>query len=452
MTTFDLEAKAHGSRVLADWAASRPGAQDRMGGTALRNDVTDSREVIKSSDPRVLDLFGIGPSAAGVAVSPESAMRVSAVFACVRTICGMLASMPIKQYERTDRGRNRAEVPDAPYFYLLNEEPTDRFTATSHWERVGINTLQRGDAFTFIGRSNSGTPREFVPMPWAAVRVERVQTATSDRLKYYLQDGMRTWGADQDDMFHFPGFGFDGMRGMSVIQWAARNAAGTAMAMDEYSGRFFAGGAHPSIVLSTEKTMKPETITNLQLAFAAKYSGVDNMHKLPLILTEGLKANELSINAEDAQLLDARKFQVLDIARAYGVPPHLIGETSGSTSWGSGLEQMMRAFILVSLQPHLKRIEQELNRKLFMTSRYFLEFDRDSLIVGDSEAQSKRDRAAIGGPGQGPGYASVDEVRGWKNLPPKGGRCAEVYFPPEKPATTPKEPSSEDPETTPAAA
>lgn len=452
MTTIDLQAKAHGSRVLANWAASRPGAADRMGGIVLRNDVTDSTQVIKSSDPRVLDMFGIGHSAAGVTVSPESAMRVSAVFACVRTICGMLASMPIRQYERTDGGRNRAEVPDAPYFYLLNEEPTDRFSAASHWEGVGINTLQRGDSFTFIGRSRSGTVREFVPMPWAAVRVERSQTDSTDRLKYYLQDGLRTWGADQDDMLHFPGFGFDGVRGMSVIKWAARNAAGSAMAMDEYSGRFFAGGAHPSIVLSTDKSMKPDTITNLQLAFAAKYSGMENMHKLPLVLTEGLKANELSLNAEDSQLLEARKFQVLDIARAYGVPPHLIGETSGSTSWGSGLEQMMRAFIMVSLQPHLKRIEQELNRKLFMTSRYFVEFDRDSLIVGDSEAQSKRDRAALGGPGQGPGYMSVDEVRASKNLPPRGGKCADVYFPPEKPATTPKENSDEDPEPTPAAA
>ncbi len=451
MTMFDLQANAHGSRVLADWAASRPGAAERMG-LALRNDVTDSQEVIKSSDARVLELFGAGQSAAGVAVSPESAMRVSAVFACVRILCGALASLPIKQYERTNRGLDRSEVPDAPYFYLLNEQPTARFSAASHWEGVGINTLQRGDSFSFIGRSNSGTPREFVPMPWSAVRVERHQTATSDRLKYYLQDGLRTWGADQDDMLHFPGFGFDGMRGMSVIKWAARNAAGSAMAMDEYSGRFFAGGAHPSIVLSTDKGMKPDTITNLQLAFAAKYSGVDNMHKLPLVLTEGLKASELSINAEDAQLLEARKFQVLDIARAYGVPPHLIGETSGATSWGSGLEQMMRAFVWTSLQPHLRRIEQELNRKLFMTARYFLEFDRDALLEGDSEGQAKRFRAAIGGPGQGPGYMSVDEVRASKNLPPKGGKCAEVYFPPEKPATTPKEPTSEDPETSPAAA
>lgn len=448
MTMFDLQAKAHSSRVLADWAASRPGAAARMG---VRNDVTDSQQVIKSSDPRVLDLFGIGPSAAGLAVTPESAMRVSAVFACVRIISCAIASMPIHIYERTEDGRQRVE--DSSLWWLLNEQPTARYSAASHWEGVGSTEQLRGDAFTYIGRNAMGSVRELVPMPWSAVRVEREQTATVDRLKYYLQDGMRTWGADQDDVLHFPGFGFNGLRGMSVIQYAARNAAGTAMAMDEYSGKFFAGGAHPSIVLQTDKAMKPETIESLRDAFAEKYSGVNNLHRLPLVLTEGLTAEPLSLDAEDSQLLDGRKFQVVDIARAFGVPPHLIGETSASTSWGTGIEAMGRAFVTFSLQPHLVRIEQELNRKLFRTSRYFLEFNRDALLEGDSQGQAKLFRAAVGGPGQGPGWMAVDEIRKLKNLEPLGGRCAEVYFPPDKAAGSTKPNDDEDPdEEAPAAA
>lgn len=452
MTMLNLEAKAHGSRVLTDWAASRDGFAKRMGRDAVRNDVTDSSGVISSSDPRVLDLFGVGGSAAGVAVTAESAMRVSAVFACVRIIAGAIASMPIHVYKRTAEGRER--VDDAPLWWLLNEQPTPRYSAASHWEQVGAQEQLRGDAFTFIGRNAMGTIKELVPMPWSAVRVQREQSAGVDRLKYYLQDGLRTWGADQDDMLHFPGFGFNGLRGMSVIQYAARNAAGTAMAMDEYSGRFFAGGAHPSIVLQTDKSMKESTITALQLAFAQKYSGVDNMHKLPLVLTEGLKAEELSINAEDSQLLDSRKFQVVDIARAFGVPPHLIGETSASTSWGAGIEAMGRAFVTFSLQSHLMRIEQELNRKLFRTAANFVEFNRDSLLEGDSKGQAQFFRAALGGPGTGPGWMKVDDVRKLKNLPPLGGRCAEVYFPPDKGTSSPAptEPKEEDDEEASAAA
>ncbi|MBS0427598.1 MAG: phage portal protein [Proteobacteria bacterium] len=449
MTMLNLTARAHTSRVLADWAASRPGAMQRI--DAVRNDVTDSTEVIKSSDPRVLDLFGVGPAAAGVAVTPETAMRVSTVFACVRIISTAIASLPIHIYRRTPKGRERVE--DSALWYLLNEQPAARFTGASHWEAVGASTQLRGDAFTFIGRRRSGAIAELVPLPWSAVRVERVQTDTDDRLKYFIQDGLQTWGADQDDMLHFPGFGFNGLRGMSVIQHAARNAAGTALAMDEYSGRFFAGGAHPSIVLKTPNKMSDDLIKKLQEAFALKYSGVDNAHKLPLILTEGLSADTLSVNADDAQLLEARKFQVVDIARAFGVPPHLVGETSASTSWGTGIEAMGRAFVMFSLQPHLNRIEQELNRKLFRVAGTFVEFNRDALLEGDSQAQAKVFRAAIGGPGQGPGYMTVDEIRALKNLPPLQGRSAEVYFPPENASGKPaKDDSNDDPETSPAAA
>ena len=140
----------------------------------------------------------------------------------------------------------------------------------------------------------------------------------SSRLRYDVQD-VRTFGVDQDDMLHFPGFGFDGMRAMSVIQYAARNATGNAAAMDEYSGRFFRGGSHPSVVLEVPGKMTDDAIVNLQTAYANKYGGIDNAHRVPLVLTNGISAKPVTINASDAQLLEARKFQVSDIARAFGL-------------------------------------------------------------------------------------------------------------------------------------
>jgi len=176
--------------------------------------------------------------------------------------------------------------------------------------------------------------------------------------------------------------------------------------------------------------MKSDQVTLLQQAFAAKYSGIDNAHKLPLVLTEGMKAEALSLNAEDSQLLEARKFQVIDIARAFGVPPHMIGETSASTSWGSGIEAMSRAFVTYTLQPHLVRIEQELNRKLYpRDTGKFVMFDRDALIEGDSKAQAEYNRAALGGPGTGMGWMTVDEIRKTKGLAPMGGAAAQIFDP-----------------------
>ena len=411
-------ARVPGSAILTQWRAQREA--ERTQTPAVAN------QVIASSDPRVLELFGVAPAAAGIHVTPTSAMRVSAVFACVRLIASALASMPINIYEKTSTVAKK--VDDAPLWWLLNEQPTARYTAASHWESVGGFTQLRGDAFSYIGRDRMGTPRELIPLPWEAVSPERYKVGDTWRLKYYIND-IDTWGCDQDDMLHFPGFGFNGLRGMSVIAWAARNAAGTALAMDEYSGRFFAGGAHPSIVLESEKEMKQGTIDQLREAFAAKYAGVDNAHKLPLVLTEGITAKPLSINAEDTQLLEARKFQVIDIARAFGVPPHLIGETSASTTWGSGIEAMGRAFINFTMSEHLNRVAQELNRKLYRRQGRFLAHDRSALVKGDSKAQAEFFRSALGGPGSGPGWMSVDEVRADGNLEPKGGRYADVFYP-----------------------
>lgn len=428
----------HASHFLTAWRAERETAR-----AGVRNDVTDSKLVMSGDNASVLSLLGASSAAAGVAVTPTSAMRVSAVFACVQLIAGAIASLPLHQYSRTEEGRKRVE--NAPLWWLLNEQPTARFSAASHWEHVVTDMLLRGDGFTYIARDRLGNIKELIPLPHSGVVARRVQTADSDRLVYSIQDGQRVWGADQDDMLHFPGFGFDGIKGMSVIQWAARNAAGTAMAMDEYSGKFFAGGAHPSIVLASDKPATPKVIGDLRDAFAAKYSGVSNAHKLPLVLTEGFKASNLSLSAEDSQLLEGRKFQVADIARAFGVPPHMIGESSASTSFGTGLESQKRGFVTFTLQPHLTRMQQEVNRKFWRTAKNFNEFDRDALLESDSAGQATYFRAALGGPGTGPGWMAVDEIRKAKNLPPMEGKSATVYFPPDKPVSTKPEKTEGDP-------
>jgi HK97 family phage portal protein len=315
------------------------------------------------------------------------------------------------------------------------------WTAASHWARSLQYILLRGDSFTLIERNALGTPKGLVPLPWEAVVPDRANAGFNARNRYLVNDGLSARGYDQDDVLHFPGYGFNGLRGMSALAWGARNAAGNAMAMDEYSGRFFADGAHPSIILSTDHKMDAGQVGQLQQMFADKYSGTNNAHRRPLVLTEGLKATEVSINAQDAQLLEARKFQVIDIARAFGVPPHLIGETSASTSWGSGIESMGRAFVLFTLETHLTRLEQELNRKLFRVAGTFLEFDRSMLMEGDLVAQAQYYRAAIGGPGSGPGWMAVDEVRQRKYLAPKGGKSAEIFNPNDAPAKPAKEPT-----------
>lgn len=382
----------------------------------------------------VLDAFGLVPGASGMAVNAISAQRVSAVAACRQKIAGSISTLRLDVLQTS--GDSEVKLPRDALWYLLNEQPNSQFTATSHWDNKVSEQLLRGDGFTWIRRRMNGSIAELLPLPWGAVQPWRMPDGS---IRYYItltEFGITTW-LEPSEILHFPGHGFDGVRSMSVIAYGAKNAIGNALAMDEYSGKFFANGAHPSIILKTANRMTEEQKNSLRSAFVEKYSGMDNAHRLPLVLTEGLDAKEISLSAEDAQLLEARKFQVVDIARAFGVPPHMIGETSGSSAVGAGYEQQARDFVMHTLRLHLKRLEQELNRKLFPrdTGR-FVRFDLADLIEGDSKAQAEYNRAALGGPGTGQGWLTVNEVRKTRGLPPVDG--GDAIFDPSKTQATPE--------------
>lgn len=389
----------------------------------------------------VNEAFGVQVS--GTTVSATTATRVSAVAACVSKISGAIVSMPIHVY-RLNGGDIPDRMPRDALWYLLNEQPSSQYTAASMWEGVSMAQLLRGDAYGLIKRDLRGNVRELMPLPWGSVSPLRTP---AEGVRYYVNlpsHGISTW-FEPSDILHFPGLGFDDatMRSMSVIQYGARSAIGNALAMDEYSGKFFEGGAHPSIVITAPNKMDQAQIDKLQAAFANKYAGLANAHRLPMVLTEGLTAKEISLSAEDAQLLEGRKFQVLDIARAFGVPGYMVNESTGSTSWGSGIESMGRGFVQYTLQPWLRKIEQELNRKLFpRDTGKFVEFYRDALIEGDSAAQGTYFRSALGGPGSGDAHMTVNEVRRIKRMAPVEGGDV-LYRAPRDPGKPAEKPAAE---------
>lgn len=395
--------------------------------------LTEFTDVPSSDAVRMGQIFGAIPTAAGAIVTEQTAMRVSAVYACVRLIAGAIATLPLPVYKRTTTGRERA---DHAFWWLLNEQPTPRFTAASFWEFVTAQMLLRGDGIAYIGRPSNNSPgvSSMIPVRRQNVSIFRMD----DRLRYTITDVINgepgSFTVDQDDVLHFPGCGFDGLCSMSVIGWAARQAIGIAIKADEHAGQFFGSGAHLQYAVKAPKTMSPKQQDDFREAWVAKYSGA-GISNVPLILTEGLEVQELSMTAQDAQLLESRRFQVVDIARAFGVPPHMIGETSASTSWGSGIEQMSIGFVKYTLQPHLTRFEQELNRKLFpRLDRYFVEFNVDGQLAGDSKTQSDVLAKALGGPGT-QGYMTVNEARRLKNMPPVEGGDA-IIFAGSKPGPT----------------
>lgn len=362
------------------------------------------------------DFFGATPSSSGVVVTTETAKRSAAVYACTRLIAGAVALLPLPIYERTaDGSRKKA---DHDLWWLLNESPYPTLTACSFWEWMLSSMLLRGDGLAQIVRDRNGKPIRLMPIPRECASIVRV----GDTLHYYFTDDGKYYGLQSEDVLHFPGFGFDGIQGESVIRYAARQAVGAALAADEFAGEFFSNGASPSMVITYPTGVSPDSEQKdyLRQQFDEKYVGRGKHHR-PMLLTNGGDVKPVSLSAEDAQLLETRKFQVVEIARAFGAPPHMIGETSASTSWGSGIEQMSMGFVRYTLGPHLRRIEQELNRKLWPRStRYFTEFNRDGLLAGDSKTEAEVLGKSLGGPGA-QGWVTVNEVRRIKNLPPVPG-------------------------------
>ena len=413
-------------------------AVDRSRG--LQNQV-DYSSVPSSDAVRMGQIFSGFTTDSGAVVNERTAMRVSAVYAGVRLLAGAVATTPCSFYRRTEGGREKAS--DHPYWWLFNEQPTARFTAATFWEYMTSQMLLRGDGIAYLVRENKFSPvvKQVIPVPRDNVSILRVGDRLTYRISEQLEDGTTGYfTVNQDDVLHFPGFAFNGTSSLSMIGWGARQAIGIAIKADEHAAQTFGGGASIQYAVKVPGKMTPEMQGNFRDAWVAKYGDGVGHSKIPLILTEGLEVQELSMTAVDAQLLESRKFQVADIARAIGVPPHMIGETSASSSWGSGIEEMSRGFIKWAMRPHLTRFSQELNRKLFpIREKYFVEFNVDGHQEGDSKAQAEYFGKALGGPGA-QGWMTVNEVRSLKNLPPLAG--GDTMFNPNTAQGTPNEPAA----------
>lgn len=352
-----------------------------------------------------------GASRAGTAVNEQTAMCVSAVYASVGLIGGAISSMPCHVYKRTENHRERVTT---NLWWLLNEQPWPAISAAVFWEYLAWSLLLHGDAISRIHRVSPLSPEIKGFEPWHPLRVE--VKSNGERLAYTFTraDGSKET-VDQDDVLHIPGVGFDGLRGMSPLRFALRHPAGIALAADEFSGGYFRNGAKSDYAIVVPGNTNGEQVKLMQDTFTASRTLANSF--VPPVLSGGAKLEQLTISAEDAQLLQTRHLQVEEIARIFGVPPFMIGHTEKTTSWGSGVEQMGIGFVKYTLQRHLVKIEQELNRKLFRTARFFAEFNTAGLERGDIKTRYEAYRIAIGRAGE-PGWMMPEEVRKLENMGP----------------------------------
>lgn len=438
-TWYDAERVAQpGSVILNRWRAERQAARGQ--GVGVRNEVTSSMSMAEFADW----VRGNTEQRSGV-VTERSAMQISTVYACVNLIGGAIASMPLQFYRRDGANEREAYKPDE--WWMLNESPCPAWSAATAWEYGAQSLLLRGDMFWQIQRASRLSSKivGFAPKHPATVRVRAVQVpGAGDRLAYDIDPqlgdpiGAKRITLDQDDVLHVPGPNFDGLRGMPQLTSVLRLAGGIALSADEYMLSFFRNSARPDYAMETDAALNKDQIKNIKDQLEDAHRGVDRAWK-PIILQGGLKIKPITITPEEAQMMEIRRLQVEDICRAMGVPPFMVGHTDKTTSWGSGVEQMGIGFVKYTLQRHLVKIEQEVNRKIFRTSRNFCEFVTAGLERGDLKTRFDAYRVALGRAGEAP-WMAVDEIRRLENLPPRAD-----LTPPAAAASDGVPPNSNDP-------
>jgi HK97 family phage portal protein len=356
------------------------------------------------------DLFG-GSTDAGVTVTESSSMKTSAVYACVNLIAKTIGSLPLKVYRRKADGES-VEVPDTLPYYLLHDEPNPAMTSCVWREFLAANVLLGGNSYAAIGRNQANQVIDLFPVHHNLVTPKLI----GGRNKYVVDvGGSKTETIDQSDMIHVPGSMFDGVKGLSIITCAARQAVGLALATEQHGSKLFSNGARLGVVMKHPKTLSRDAQIRLKQQFDQQQGGLSNAFK-SMILEEGLDVTNISMTSEDAQFLETRRFQVEDIARFFGVPPHMIGHTDKQTSWGTGVEQNTLGYLIFTVIPWLTRFEQELNRKLFPRSPFYAQFKVQGLMRGDSKARSDYYSS-----GHQNGWLTTNEIRKAEDLPPVPG-------------------------------
>src|SRR5512139_2717077 len=350
-------------------------------------------------------------SYSGENVTVEGALSVTSVLAGFTILMEDTASLPLITYRRLTRGKERAY--DSPMYSLLHDQPNPEHTSLVYREFIMGHLLGWGNHYSQKIWDRRGVLRELWPLRPDRMKVDRVKGVR--RYTYTQADGTpRVFRPEE--IWHIPAFGFDGLMGYSRIT-LARNAIGLALATEKYGSKFFANGANPGIVVKHPGALSDTAFSHLQSSWEER-SGADNAHK-PVILEENMSIDKIGIPPDDAQFLETRKFQVDEIARMFRIPPHMLGATEKSTSWGTGLEQQELGYLSHTLRPWLKRIEQGAHKDLLLESEkpdLVIEHLVEDMLRTDIQARMTSYVQAITN-----GIMTRNEVRERENLNPMEG-------------------------------
>jgi HK97 family phage portal protein len=362
---------------------------------------------------------------AGSAVGPEQAMRLSAVFGCLRLLSQAVSTLPLDTYIRQN-GARRPWRP-RPDYLSFGLPGMSRITYLS---QVVMSQLADGNAFVATPRNDLGEPLALIPLDPCKITVERrrgqvVYRMANDNTDYTY------W-----DILHIPiaGLMLPGqLRGMSPLG-AAREVIDGGRKAQEFGNSFMSNHAVPPAVIKVPGAESSDPKANKEKAARVasmwqETNGGGNVGKVG-VLIGGAELQTIAISPQDAQWLDSKRFGVSEIARFFGVPPHLIADASNSTSWGSGLAEQNLAFGQFSLRPLIESIEEEHGRLLTTHGLpdVFVKLNLDALLRA-----SLSDRYASYSVGIGSRFLTPNEARRLEDLAPLDGGDTFAPSPPDAP-------------------
>ncbi len=350
----------------------------------------------------------------GQFVTPERAMRSAAVLACIRILTEDLSALPLNLYRRTPQGAVLAT--DHPLFRLLRDAPNQWQTSLDLRESMILDVLCFGQCFTEKVIGPEGIERLY---PLSAGRM----TYANPLSLYLPPDPPLMWRyADphvgqriflSDDLWTVRMLAPGGtVSGQSLIL-LAREAIGLALAAEEQGARLFQQGIQSDLTISTDETLDTEGKQQLRDALMSRQAGSGNAW-MPLLLEGGLKVERIGLTAQESQYIEARAFQLQDIARIFRIPDVLLGISHGRTATFASAEQFFLSYTKHTLAPWCQRIEQSITRDLLAASEtdLFAKHDLDTLMRADLQTRYSAHAAGIAA-----GFLTRNEARQMENLP-----------------------------------
>lgn len=387
------------------------------------------------------------PNAAGVRITPDSALKCSAVFRCVTLLSDIISTLPMSIYKlRTpgviDGGMDNA--PDHPIHDVISISPNVRQTAAEFWGQMLFHAALRGIGYAEIIPGRRGAVDQLEPIHPDRVTPELMPDRT---LRFKVRDPktLATRILLQEEMLRIPGITSDGVTGLRTVDLAAE-AIALLMAADQYAARVFSNNLNIGGFFTHPGKLSKEAKQNLLAKLTKRLTGIFNFHR-PMVLDEGMKFEKASMDANRAQLLEARKWQVAEIARYWGVPLHMLGLEDQSNR--ATVEEQWLNFGRTVIKPWVGKIEQAISRDLIIVPRvYVAQINLDDLERGNMVARADYIAKMLGSGGS-PAVLTVNECRGMEGYNPDEDPSSDKLAKGTNPIS---EPSTAKPPAPPAAA